>query len=153
MIEIERSGHVLASPADVWTVVSDARRAPDWFSFAERTDVLSGSGRGEKRLQHGRWRTKTSEIEQEVIEFVPDKLIAWKHTAERVDGKPAPVYASSVVFRIELEADGDGTTIRLRLLREPADGLKKIAMKLFGSRDITGRMEESLHRLPGAVAS
>ncbi|SDJ29119.1 Uncharacterized conserved protein YndB, AHSA1/START domain [Actinokineospora alba] len=153
MIEIERSARIPASPSDVWTVVSDARRAPDWFSFAVRTDVLSGSGRGEKRLQHGRWRTKTSEIEQEVIEFVPDKLIAWKHTAERVDGKPAPVYVSSAVFRIELEADGDGTVVRLRALLEPVDGLRKLALKLFGSRDITGRMEESLHRLPGAVAS
>ncbi|WP_436494635.1 SRPBCC family protein [Actinokineospora sp. HUAS TT18] len=151
MIEIERVGRVDAPVADVWKVVSDARRAPDWFSFADRTDVVSGSGLGERRTQHGRWGGKRSEIDQEVIEFVPDKVIAWKHTAERLDGKPAPVFSSSSVFRIELEAHDGHTVVRLRTQQLPRDGLRKIAMKLFGTRDITRRMEDSLHRLPGAV--
>ncbi|HVK25483.1 MAG TPA: SRPBCC family protein [Actinokineospora sp.] len=151
MIEIERVGRVNAPASDVWKVVSDANRAPDWFSFADRTDVVSGSGVGQRRTQHGRWDGKRSEIDQEIIEFTPDKVIAWKHTAERLDGKPAPVYSSSSVFRIELEQDGDATVVRLRTLMLPRDTLRKIAMKLFGTRDITRRMEDSLHRLQGAV--
>lgn len=153
MIEVERVGRVPASASRVWVVVSDARRAPDWFSFAVRTDILSGVGLGQRRRQHGRWGAKLSEIDQEIIEFTPDTVIAWKHTAERLNGKQAPVFASSVVFRIELEADRDETVVRLRALLQPADTLRMIAMKLFGTRDITRRMEESLHRLPGAVAS
>ncbi len=151
MIEVERTGRVPAPAEQVWSIVSDAGRAPDWFSFAERTEVLSGAGRGQKRRQHGRWGRKTSEIDQEVIEFDPPRVIAWKHTAERVDGKPAPVYAASSVFRIELEPDGQETVVRLRTIQLPADGLKAIALRLFGTRDITRRMEESLLRLTRAL--
>ncbi|GLZ41038.1 hypothetical protein Acsp05_46620 [Actinokineospora sp. NBRC 105648] len=134
-------------------MVSDARRASDWFSFAERTDVLSGAGKGEKRRQYGRWGRRTSEIDQEVIEFAPPLSIAWKHTAERMDGKPAPVFASASVFRIDLEADGEETVVHLRTQQLPADGLKRIAMRVFGNSDISRRMEESLIRLVRAVSS
>ncbi|MGQ0838026.1 SRPBCC family protein [Actinokineospora sp.] len=151
MIEIERAARVAAPSAEVWAVVSDAGRAPDWFSFAERTDVLSGDGVGQKRRQHGRWGKRSSEIDQEVIEFTPGRSIAWKHTAERLDGKPAPVFASSSVFRIEVEPDGDGTIVKLRAVQQPADRLRGLAMKVFGTRDITRRMEESLVRLDRAL--
>lgn len=151
MIEIERSGRVPAPIARVWAVVSEADRAPDWFSFAERTDVLSGRGVGQRRRQHGRWGHKRSEIDQEVVEFREPEVIAWKHTAERLDGKPAPKYTRSAVFRIELTADGDETVVRLRTQQLPVDGLRALAMRLFGPRDITRRMEESLTRLRGAV--
>ncbi|GGS43223.1 MULTISPECIES: SRPBCC family protein [Actinokineospora] len=150
MIELARSAEVPAPPMQVWAVVADARRAPDWFSFAERTDVVSGSGKGERRRQHGRWDGKRSEIDQEVVEFVPGEVIAWKHTAERVDGKDAPKFAASAVFRVELAAAGDSTLVTLRLLQEPVSFLHGLAIRM-GARSITARMEESLARLPRAL--
>ncbi|MFC7613373.1 SRPBCC family protein [Actinokineospora soli] len=151
MIELVRSADVPAPPDRVWAVVADPRRAPDWFSFAERTEVLSGSGVGELRRQHGRWGARRSEIDQEVIAYAPGELIAWKHVAERLDGKPAPVFSSSSVFRIELAPVDGGTRVTLRVQQEPASFLRGLAMRLMGARHITERLEESLVRLPGAV--
>ena len=150
MLELARSAVVPAPPDRVWAVVSDARRAPDWFSFAERTDVLSGDGLGEKRRQHGRWGAKRSEIDQEVIAWEPNALIAWKHTAERVDGKPAPKFAASSVVRIELAEQDGSTLVTVRVQQEPATFWRGLAMR-FGARHVVERLEESLVRLPGAV--
>ncbi|MGW5053419.1 SRPBCC family protein [Actinokineospora sp. NPDC004072] len=150
MIEVVRSAEVPAPPMRVWAVVADARRAPDWFSFADRTEVLSGSGKGERRRQHGRWGGQRAEIDQEVVEFAPGELIAWKHLAERVEGKAPPKWAASAVFRIELAPAGEGTLVTLRLVQEPVSFWHGLAMR-FGTRPITTRMEESLTRLAGAV--
>lgn len=150
MIELARSAEVPAPPDRVWAVVSDARRAPDWFSFAERTDVVSGSGLGERRRQHGRWGARHSEIDQEVIAFEPEALIAWKHVEERVGGKPAPRYAATAVFRVELAPRGDATLVTLRLRQEPASFWHGLAMR-FSTRPVITRLEESLVRLRGAV--
>ncbi|PPK68939.1 SRPBCC family protein [Actinokineospora auranticolor] len=151
-VEVQRSGRVPAPIERVWAVVSDAARAPDWFSFADRTEVRSGSGLGEQRTQHGRWGAKRSEIDQEVVEYDPPRVIAWKHTAERLNGKPAPSYAASAVFRIELEPDGpDATVVRLRTLQQPRSAATGFVMRWAGARELARRMEESLTRLLGAV--
>lgn len=152
VVEIARSARVPAPADQVWAVVSDARRAPDWFSLAERTDVLSGEGVGQLRRQHGRWGNRVSEIDQEVTDFDPGRLIAWKHVDERLDGRPAPKFAAASVFRIELEPDGDGTVVRLRAVQQPAGFWQGLVMRV-GTRHISARMEEALARLPGAVLS
>lgn len=150
MIEVARSAEFDAGPEQVWAVVADARRVPDWFSLAERTEVLSGAGKGEKRRQHALWGGKRAEIDQQVIAFEPGELIAWKQTAERVDGLPAPKYATSSVFHIELAATATGTAVTLRLRQEPVSPLHGIMMR-FGTRQLVRRMEESLVRLAGAI--
>src|SRR5262245_11153383 len=110
MIEVMREGRVPAPAEAVWAIVSDAGRAPDWFDFSDRTEVLSGDGLGQKRTQHGHWGRRKSEVDQEITAWEPPSLLAWKHVAERLDGKPAPKFAASTEFRIELTADGDATT-------------------------------------------
>src|SRR5262249_28044856 len=113
MIEIVREARVGAPAEKVWALVSDAGRAQEWFAFAERVEVRSGEGVGQLRTQHGRWGSKESEVDQEITAFEPNRLLAWKHLAERLDGKPAPKFAASTEFSIELEPDGDATTVRL----------------------------------------
>ena len=152
MIEIVRESRVEAPAADVWAVVSDAARAPEWFAFAERVEVRSGDGVGQLRTQHGRWGSKRAEVDQEVTAFEPDRLLAWRHVAERLDGKPAPKFAASTEFRIELDPDGPVTTVRLRSRQEPASAVKGLVMKLFGTKDVARSMERSLERLGEAVS-
>src|ERR1043165_4407173 len=89
MIEIKRSARIEASADAVWPVVSSADRAAEWFAFAERVEVLSGEGVGQKRRQHGRWNGKESEIDQEIVEYQPERVLAWCHLAERLGGQPA----------------------------------------------------------------
>jgi len=151
-IEVMREARVDAPVDTVWTVVSDAGRAVDWFSFAERTEVVEGDGVGQRRTQYGRWGRKRSEVDQEVTEFEPGKVLAWQHVAERLDGKPAPKFAVRTEFRIELTADGDATTVRLRSLQEPAGVFKGWLMKRLGAKDVERNLDRSLARLDALLA-
>ncbi|GAA2994070.1 SRPBCC family protein [Actinokineospora diospyrosa] len=153
VVEVLRSAQVPASIDRVWDIVSDAERAPDWFSFAERTEVLAGEGLGQRRRQFGRWGRFRSEIDQRVVAFEPPRVIAWEHTKERIDGKDSPTYAKATRFQIELAADGEHTTVRLRTVQEPDNLVRGVLMRLVGTKEIKRRMDESLARLARAVVS
>jgi uncharacterized protein YndB with AHSA1/START domain len=150
VIEIVREARVDAPPDKVWEIVSDPDRAPDWFAFAERVEIRSGTGVGQLRTQHGRWGRKRAEVDQEITAHEPNRLLAWRHVAERLDGKPAPRFAESTEFRIELEPDSPATTVRLRSRQVPAGALKGLLMKL-GAKGIARQLERSLDRLAEAV--
>ncbi len=147
MIEIVRESRVAAPVEKVWEVVSSADRAPEWFTFAERVEVRSGEGVGQLRTQHGRWGSRVAEVDQEITAYEPNRLLAWRHVAERLDGKPAPRFAASTELRIELEPDAGTTTIRLRSRQEPASAFKGFVMKLFGTKDVARNLERSLAKL------
>jgi uncharacterized membrane protein len=147
MIEIVRSARIAAPVDSVWPVVSDADRAPEWFTFAERVEVLSGDGLGQRRRQYGKWSGKPVEVDQEIVEYQPERVLAWCHLAERVAGKPAPRFAASTEFRIELEPDDGATVVRLTSSQEPAGPVRGMVMKLFGTKEIAGNMDRSLARL------
>ncbi len=147
MIEVVRSGRVDASPERVWHVVSRADRAAEWFALAERVEVTSGAGCGELRTHYGRWGRRRSEIDLEVVEYRRPTVFAWRHVAERLDGRPAPKFASRTEFRIELEPSGAGTLVRLRSVQEPASALKGLLIKAFGRAEVARGMEKSLRRL------
>ena len=147
MIEIVRSARV-AAPADaVWPVVSEADRIPEWFTFAERVEVLSGDGVGQRRRQHGKWSGKPAEVDQEIVEYQPERVLAWCHLAERVAGRPAPRFAASTEFRIELEPADGATVVRLTSSQEPAGPVRALVMKLFGTKEIADNLERSLVKL------
>ena len=147
MIEVVRESRVEAPAESVWKIVSDPDRAPEWFTFAERVEVRSGEGVGQLRTQHGRWGSKPAEVDQEITHVEPNRLLAWRHVAERLDGKPAPRFAAATEFRIELEGDGSATTVRLRSRQEPASTIKGWVLKLFGAKDVARNLERSLDRL------
>ena len=151
MIEIVRESRVDAPVETVWAVVSDADRAAEWFTFADRVEVRSGEGVGQLRTQHGKWGSKKAEVDQEITGFEPNRLFAWRHVAERLNGKPAPRFAASTEFRIELEPDGTATTVRLRSQQVPASAVKGWVMKLFGTKEVARNMEQSLTKLAEAA--
>ena len=146
-----REAEVPATPDQVWAVVSDAGRAGDWFDFADRTEVRSGDGVGQLRTQYGHWGHRRSVVDQEVTEYEPGRVLAWKHVAERVDGRPAPKFAARTEFRIELDG-ADTTTVRLRSIQTPAGPVKGWLMRRIGTKDIERNMDRSLERLNGLLS-
>jgi hypothetical protein len=44
MIEIRRERLIDATPEELWPLVSEPARLPDWFTFAERGELLEGLG-------------------------------------------------------------------------------------------------------------
>src|SRR5688572_16311173 len=89
-----------AAPEVLWPLVAEPDRLPEWFTFAERVEVLAGEGAGQRRRMHGRWGKKRSEIDQTITAWEPSRRLAWRHDAERLDGKPAPRFAASTEFTV-----------------------------------------------------
>ena len=152
VIEVMREERFPAGVDEVWAIVSDAGRAAEWFDFSDRTEVRSGEGVGQLRTQHGHWGHRQSEVDQEITECVPGAVLAWKHVAERIDGRPAPKFAARTEFRIELTGDASSTTVRLRSLQTPAGPLKGWLMRRMGTKDIARNMDRSLERLTGLLS-
>lgn len=152
MIEIVRERVLGAAPEAVWTLVDDPSRMGEWFTFAERIEVLEGEGLGRRQRLYGRWGRKRSEIDQTIVEYEPQRRLGWRHDAERLDGKPAPVFARETRFTIELVPEGPRTRVRMISRQEPASAIKGVVMRLFGTREVAGHMARSLDRLDALVS-
>jgi uncharacterized protein YndB with AHSA1/START domain len=151
-MDVVRERRVAAAPEQLWPLVSEPARLPEWFTFASAGEVVNGDGVGRRQRMHGEWGKKKSEIDQEVVEFDPPRRIAWVHLAERLDGKPAPRFAASTRFTIDLTPDGDGTLVRLHSAQEPASPVRGVVMRLFGTREVAHNLDRSLDRLAAAHA-
>src|SRR4051794_17985645 len=103
---------------------------------------------------HGPWGGRSWEIARVVVEHAPPRRLAWRHEAERLDGKPAPRFAASTLFSMTLEPDGpEATRVTLRSQQEPASPLRGGVIRLFGRREVAGKLEESLDRLAARFAA
>ena len=153
MIEVVAERTVAAPPEAVWPLVSDPARLPEWFGFAGRVEVLEGpDGAGQRRRQHGHWGSKRSEVDQRITRWEPGRALAWTHEAERLDGKPAPRFASSTDFSIELQPADGGTRVRLDSRQVAASRPRGLVMKLFGEREQRKTLERSLDALAAATS-
>jgi uncharacterized protein YndB with AHSA1/START domain len=154
MIEVSTARTIPAAPDDIWAVLDDPARLGEWLAFADRGEVLEGDGVGRRQRMHGHWGRKRSEIDQVVVEHDPPRRLAWRHEAERLDGKPAPRFAASTLFSMTLEPEGAGATrVTLRSQQEPASALRGLVIRLFGRREIAGKLEESADRLAARFAA
>ena len=96
---------------------------------------------------HGHWGRKRSEIDQVVVEHEPPRRLAWRHEAERLDGRPAPRFAAQTVFTATLEPVDGGTRVTLHSAQVPASALRGAVIRVFGRREIGQKLRESLERL------
>jgi uncharacterized protein YndB with AHSA1/START domain len=147
MIEVVVEKTVPAPAETVWPLVADPEQLPRWFGFAERVEVLEGEGVGQRRRQHGHWGKKPSEVDQELTAFEPPRRLAWRHLAERLDGKPAPRFAASTDFSIDLIPEDGGTRVRLSSAQVPASRPRGLVMRAFGRRELEGTLRKSLEAL------
>ena len=153
MIDVTTARTIPAAPDDIWALLDDPARLGEWLAFADRGELLEGDGLGRRQRMHGRWGRKRSEIDQVVVEHDPPRRLAWRHEAERLDGRPAPRFAASTVFSMTLEPEGAGATrVTLRSQQEPASPLRGLVMRLFGRREVAAKLDESLDRLAARFA-
>jgi uncharacterized protein YndB with AHSA1/START domain len=153
VIEVRAERSLPAAPELLWPLVSDPARLPEWFAFAERVEVLEGAdGAGQRRRQHGHWGKKASEVDQRITRWEPPRVLAWRHEAERLDGKPAPRFSASTEFTIELVPEAAGTRVRLHSAQVPAGPLRGLVIRAFGRRELARSLRESLERLAAATS-
>lgn len=147
MIEVRRERLIDAAPEALWPLVDDPSRLPEWFTFADRAELLAGEGVGRRQRIYGHWGKKHSEVDQVVTAYEPKHLIEWRHEAERLDGRPAPRFAAETRFSIRLEPENGKTRIVLRSRQEPAGPLRGVVIRLFGRREVAQQLDRSLERL------
>src|SRR3989440_4343204 len=93
MIEIARERNISAPAVRVWEIVAEAERLPEWYARAASAEVLEGAGLGRRQRLRSQWRGRDSEGDQLVTAFEPERLLEWRHEAERLDRQPAPPFA------------------------------------------------------------
>ena len=147
MIEIVRERSIHADSRRLWEIVSDARRLPDWYARAERVEVLSGNGLGRRQRVISQWRGRPSEIDQMVTVFQPERELEWRHTEERLDSRPAPIFSAETVVSIRLAPGGEGLTRVTMASRQTPVDAEKEAMMRSNSDYLGQQMEASLERL------
>jgi uncharacterized protein YndB with AHSA1/START domain len=148
VIDVAAARTIPAAPDAIWPLLDDPARLGEWFAFADRGEVLAGAGVGRRQRMHGHWGRKRSEIDQVVVEHDPPRRIAWRHEAERLDGRPAPRFAATTQFTMTLEPEGPGATrLHLHSEQEPASAVRGMVIRLFGRREVAQKLEESLDRL------
>ena len=103
MIDVIATRTIPAAAQAIWPLLDEPARLHEWFAFADGGEVIEGAGVGRRQRMHGHWGRKRSEIDQVVVEHEPPRRLAWRHEAERLDGKPAPRFAAQTVFSATLE--------------------------------------------------
>jgi uncharacterized protein YndB with AHSA1/START domain len=153
MIEIARERTIPAPVARVWDIVAKAERLPEWYARAASVEVLEGSGLGRRQRLRSQWRGQDSEVDQVITAFEPERLLEWRHEAERLGGQPAPRFAAETAVRIKLRAEGpNATRVGLESRQQPADPDKEQAMR--ANSEYLGRMlETSLESLEQLVTN
>jgi len=139
MILIERSGRAEAPIDTVWAVVCQAELLPAWLAGVRRAELVVGDGPG-RRL-----RMRSADgvaLDAEVIEYQPPKLIAWR---ERTEGPGVRAEARTEV-QVELTPEGDGTAVRLTIVRWPTGPVGAALLRL-GKHRLGADLEMSLARL------
>jgi uncharacterized protein YndB with AHSA1/START domain len=150
---VVQEGRVHAAPERLWPLIDDPGQMGEWFAFADRMELLEGEGLGRRQRLHGHWGKKRSEIDQEIVAYEPGRTLAWRHLAERLDGKPAPRFAAETVFTITLVPESGQTLVRMVSRQVPASRARGLVMRLFGGREVAKLLERSLSALEGAAAS
>src|SRR4029077_811041 len=96
--EIARERNISAPAARVWEVVAEAERLPEWYARAASAEVLEGAGLGRRQRLRSEWRGQDSEVDQLITAFEPERLLEWRHEAERLGGPTgAPVARDTFV--------------------------------------------------------
>jgi uncharacterized protein YndB with AHSA1/START domain len=148
-IEIRRE-RIVAVPADVlWRVVEPAPTLPSWLPICDRCEVMSGEGRGRRQRMYVRWGGRAAEIDQEVIAYIPDSRLSWKHVDERLNGKPAPRISKEVTVTVELQPVGAGTKVRLISRHVPSGFFGALMLRLVGGPRIRKGFDRALDKLSG----
>ncbi|MCY3800241.1 MAG: SRPBCC family protein [Chloroflexi bacterium] len=153
MITVVMDRPVSGSPDQVWAVIDDVERMSEWFAFADRAELIEGSGLGRRQRTHGTWSGKAAEVDQEVTLYEPGRAIGWRHLEERLDGRPAPKFAEEVVFCVRLEEEPGGTRVTMESRQRPVGFLKGVLIRLVGLVQIRTQMKRSLDRLESIAAA
>jgi len=148
---LERTVPISASPADVWAVLGDVTRMPDWSEELASVDLLEGDGRsvGSRFRGNNRAGERAWSMTCVIDRYEPERALEFHTENDKGETRTRWWY--------HLEPDGDrGTRVTEGFLRvAKLSRVRALAeKKLLGDRtEYNARnIDASLHRL-GAVVT
>jgi uncharacterized protein YndB with AHSA1/START domain len=145
MILVERTGRVAAPVEAVWDVVRRVEHLPTWLAGVDRAEVVSGDGMGRRQLLH---TADGGTFDAEIFAYRGPTLLAWRERPVR----PGARAIGWTETHVELAPDGDGTAIRLIVVRWPAGPLTGALVRL-GTHRIAAGLDRSIARLAEVTAA
>lgn len=113
---LEASVDIVASPAQVWALVSDPRNMRRWSPQLVRSFPRGGSGEGARFLNINRMGFLVWPTNSKVVRHEPEHEIAWR------------VKDNYTIWGLRLEPTAAGT--RLTQYREAPQGISEISVRL-----------------------
>ncbi len=142
MPKVESTRRIAATPAQVWPLLADAARWPEWMPGIQGSRVLGErrEGVGRRQLLEVGYAGQRGEVELEVTAWEPERRMAWLHLAERIAGKQQN-FAKDIRAEITLQPADGGTVVSFQSSWEPVGMLGRMLGKtLIQSR--AGEMVE-----------
>ncbi|GGB18369.1 hypothetical protein GCM10011492_05270 [Flexivirga endophytica] len=117
---LEVSIEISATPAQVWNVVSDLKRMPQWSPQTRKVIVRGGPLRlGSSMINLNRRDVRVWATRSKIVAFDPSKRIAWE------------IAENHSVWSFDLEPLDDNTRTRLVQRRDVSGGVSKISSTLI----------------------
>jgi uncharacterized protein YndB with AHSA1/START domain len=134
---VRRETLVPAPPEDVWGLVSDPARLPQWWPAVSRVEDASSAA----------WTTvlsspkgKSIRVDYTRLEVEPERRLLWR---QEVDESPFERILASALTEIALSADEGGTRVTIALDQKPR-GWARFAPLQFrsaGVRQVQGALD------------
>ena len=126
-----------ATPEDVWGLVSDPARLPQWWPGVTRVEEASADA----------WTTvlssrkgKSLRIDYSRVEADPQRRVVWR---QEVEESPFERILASATTEIALAEDADGTRVTVSLDQRPRGWARfaPLQFRAAGRRQVQGAVE------------
>jgi uncharacterized protein YndB with AHSA1/START domain len=128
---------VPATPREVWRLVSDPARLPQWWPGVIRVEEATADA---WTTVLGSPKGKSVRVDYTRVEAEPERRVVWR---QEVEESPFERILASAVTEVALVPEGDGTRVRVSLDQRPR-GWARFAPLQFrgaGKRQVQGAME------------
>jgi uncharacterized protein YndB with AHSA1/START domain len=128
---------VQATPEEVWGLVSDPARLPQWWPGVTRVEEASADA----------WTTvlsspkgKSLRIDYSRVEAEPERRVVWR---QEVEESPFERILASATTEIALAEDADGTRVTVSLDQRPRGWARfaPLQFRAAGRRQVQGAVE------------
>jgi uncharacterized protein YndB with AHSA1/START domain len=134
---VRRQTVVPAAPEEVWRLVSDPARLPQWWPAVARVEDASSAA---WTTVLGSPKGKSIRVDYTRLEAEPERRLVWR---QEVDESPFERILASAVTEIALAADEAGTRVTIALDQKPR-GWARFAPLQFrraGVRQVQGALD------------
>ena len=143
-----RQQTIRASPKATWRAISPLESVPQWLSGVESVEHTGGPAEGvgrRQRVTRVLYRHDV-EIDQEVVAWEPEKLLAMRHIRERSDGRELSA-VRDFHTTVTLAPQSDGTRVRVEYTWSAWLGVAWLFSLIFGGRVMSRELRETLEKI------